>query len=128
VLLLDTCTFLWWVADDAHVPETVRTRLRDPEEQVFLSSVSVWEVCLKFALGRLPLPVAPADYVPDRRKRLGIAPLSLDETDVVNVTKLPSLHRDPFDRMLVAQAIARGLTIVTPDPAVQAYPCNVWWG
>lgn len=128
MLLLDTCTFLWWATDDPSVPEAVRVRLRDADEQVFLSAVSVWEICSKFALGKLPLPVMPSEYVPDRRKRLGIAPLALEETDVVTVAKLPPLHRDPFDRMLVAQAISRGLTLVTPDPAVLAYPCMTWWG
>jgi PIN domain nuclease of toxin-antitoxin system len=110
------------------VPESVRVRLRDPDEQVCLSSVSVWEACVKYALGKLPLPALPADYVPDRRKRLGISPLALEEQDVLYLTKLPLLHRDPFDRMLVSQAIARGLTLVTPDPAVRAYPCLTWWG
>lgn len=127
-LLLDTCTFLWWAADDPTVPVSVRDRLRDPDEQVFLSSVSAWEVCVKHALGRLPLPTAPSDYVPDRRKRFGISALPLEEADTLCIAKLPSLHRDPFDRMLVSQAIARGLTLVTPDPLVRAYPCLTWWG
>ena len=127
-LLLDTCTFLWWATDDPSVPQSVRARLRDPDEQVFLSSVSVWEVCVKHALGKLPLPIAPSDYVPDRRKRLGISALALEEPDALSIAKLPSLHRDPFDRMLVSQAIARGLTLVTPDPVVRAYPCLTWWG
>ncbi len=127
-LLLDTCTFLWWATGDASVPESVRARLRDPDEPVFLSAVSAWEICVKHRLGKLPLPIAPSDYVPDRRKRLGIAPLPLEELDALSVAKLPSLHRDPFDRMLVSQAITRGLTLVTPDPAVRAYPCLTWWG
>jgi PIN domain nuclease of toxin-antitoxin system len=128
LLLLDTCTFLWWVAGDPSVPAVVRDRLRDPDEQVFLSVVSTWEVCLKFSLGKLPLPAPPADYLPDRRVRHGIASVDLQETDVLAVTKLPVLHRDPFDRMLVAQAIARGFVLVTPDPLVRAYPCVTWWG
>jgi PIN domain nuclease of toxin-antitoxin system len=128
MLLLDTCTFLWWTSGDACVPDRVRTRLRDPDEAVFLSSVSAWEICVKHALGKLELPVAPADFVPDRRKRLGIAQLALEEGDVLPITRLPTLHRDPFDRMLVAQAIARGLTLVTPDPILRAYPCGTWWG
>ena len=127
-MLLDTCTFLWWATDDASVPEGVRARLRNPDEQVFLSAVSVWEICVKHGLGKLPLPVAPSEYVPDRRRRLGIAALPLEEADVVSITRLPPLHRDPFDRMLVSQAIVRGLTLVTPDPAIRAYPCLTWWG
>jgi PIN domain nuclease of toxin-antitoxin system len=128
VLLLDTCTFLWAATDDPCVPDAVRSRLRDPDEQIALSSVSAWEICLKFGLGRLPLPEPPDHYVPDRRTRLAIAPLPLEEADVLPLSKLPSLHRDPFDRMLVSQAIARGLTIVTPDAEIRAYPCLTWWG
>ena len=76
----------------------------------------------------LPLPESPLEYVPDRRARLGITNLALEESDVLPVARLPTLHRDPFDRMLVSQAIARGFTLVTPDPAVRAYPCITWWG
>jgi PIN domain nuclease of toxin-antitoxin system len=128
LLLLDTCTFLWWTTGDPSVPEAVRDRLRDQDQQVFLSAVSTWEICVKFALGRLPLAAPPADYVPDRRRRLGIVAIDLQEADVLAITKLPPLHRDPFDRMLAAQAIARGMTLVTPDPGVRAYPCLTWWG
>jgi PIN domain nuclease of toxin-antitoxin system len=128
VLLLDTCTFLWAATGDPAVPDRVRARLRDPDERVVLSAVSAWEICVKFALGKLPLPEPPDRYIADRRVRLAIAPLPLEETDVLPLVKLPALHRDPFDRALVAQAIARGLTIVTPDAAVRAYPCLTWWG
>lgn len=127
MLLLDTCTFLWWATGDECVPEAVRSRLRSVDEQVFLSSVSTWEICTKFALGKLPLPAPPSEYLSDRRRRMGIAALPLEESDVLSVTRLPQLHRDPFDRMLVSQAIARGLTIVTPDAAIRSYPCLTWW-
>lgn len=126
--LLDTCTFLWWATGDTIVPERVAAQLRDPDTQVFLSVVSVWEITVKHALGKLTLPVTPRDYVPDRRRRLGIATLSLEEGDVLTLDQLPPLHRDPFDRMLVAQSTARGMTLVTPDQAVRAYPCPTWWG
>jgi PIN domain nuclease of toxin-antitoxin system len=125
--LLDTCTFLWWAAGDTLVPGDVADRLREPDEQVFLSCASAWEICIKHALGKLMLPLPPSEYIPDRRKRLAITPLSLEEQDVLSLSRLPALHRDPFDRMLVSQAIARGLILVTPDPAVRAYPCRTWW-
>jgi PIN domain nuclease of toxin-antitoxin system len=128
VLLLDTCTFLWAATDDPAIPDTVKMRLRDPDERVALSAISAWEMCLKFALGKLPLPAPPERYIADRRARLAFEPLPLEETDVFPLARLPPLHRDPFDRMLVAQAIARGLTIVTPDPAIRSYPCSSWWG
>jgi PIN domain nuclease of toxin-antitoxin system len=94
MLLLDTCTFLWWATDDPSVPGVVQDRLRDQDEQVYLSSVSAWEVCVKHALGKLPLPCPPSEYVPDRRRKLAIAPLVLEESDVLSVTRLPPLHRD----------------------------------
>jgi PIN domain nuclease of toxin-antitoxin system len=128
VLLLDTCTFLWAATGDACVPALVQARLRDPNQQVLLSAASVWEMCLKFALGKLPLPEAPERYIPGRRARLGFTALPIDESDVFPLARLPALHRDPFDRMLVSQAINRGFTIVTPDAAVRAYPCLSWWG
>jgi PIN domain nuclease of toxin-antitoxin system len=128
VLLVDTCTFLWAATDDASVPERVKSRLRDPDEVVLLSVVSSWEIGVKFALGRLALPQPPDRYVAERRTRLEIASLPLEEPDVHALPRLPSLHRDPFDRMLVCQAIARGLVLVTPDPSVRAYPCLTWWG
>jgi PIN domain nuclease of toxin-antitoxin system len=127
VLLVDTCTFLWWATDDPCVPSAVRERLRNPDETVYLSVVSAWEIAVKYALGKLPLPSPPHDYVPELRKKLLIASLELEEVDVLHATKLPALHRDPFDRMLVAQAIARGFTIVTSDDAVRAYPCMTYW-
>lgn len=102
MLLLDTCTFLWWATDDERVPERVR------------------------ALRKLALPVPPGEYIPDRRRRMGITALSVEESDVLASAKLPRLHRDPFDRMLVSQAIARGLMLVSPDPPIQAYPCLTW--
>jgi PIN domain nuclease of toxin-antitoxin system len=128
MLLLDTCTFLWWATDSEHVPDAVRARLRDPNEQVFLSAVSAWEICVKHALGKLALPIDPRDYVRDRRRRLAIEELPLEESDALTIGRLPALHRDPFDRMLVAQAIAQELCIVTPDAAIRAYPCLTWWG
>jgi PIN domain nuclease of toxin-antitoxin system len=74
------------------------------------------------------VPAPPSEYASDRRHRLGISALALEEPDVLQIEKLPPLHRDPFDRMLVSQAIARGLTLATPDPSVRAYPCVTWWG
>ena len=82
---------------------------------------------MKNALGRLPLPEAPVHYVPSARTRHGIEPLALDEEATLQLPKLPALHRDPFDRMLVCQAIAHGLDVVTPDPAITQYPVRTLW-
>jgi PIN domain nuclease of toxin-antitoxin system len=84
--------------------------------------VSLWEAIIKHALGKLPLPHSPASYLPVQRVRHQIASLFLDEASVCHLATLPSVHRDPFDRMLVCQAIEHELTIVTVDDVFRAYP------
>jgi PIN domain nuclease of toxin-antitoxin system len=126
-LLLDTCTFLWIVAGSGEISERARAASADPDNEIFLSAVSAWEIALKNAIGKLPLPEAALSYVPSARARHGIEPLPLDEEATLQLPKLPGLHRDPFDRMLVCQAIAHGLDIVTPDPAITQYPVRTLW-
>ena len=126
-LLLDTCTFLWIVAGAAEVPQRVKDWCAEPSNEVYLSAVSVWEIVVKHQLGRLPLPAPPARFVLDEREALGSAALPLDEESGLHLVRLPLLHRDPFDRMLVCQALVHGLTILTPDPLVAQYPARVLW-
>lgn len=127
-VLLDTCAFLWWAMDDPQVPGDIRRALEDPANQVHLSAASGWEIAVKHALGRLVLARAPTEFVPEARDRLQILSLPITEVDALHVSKLPRLHRDPFDRILVAQALVRGWPVATPDPAIQAYPCRILWG
>jgi PIN domain nuclease of toxin-antitoxin system len=126
-LLLDTCTFLWIAADAKELSADARGAFSDPANDVFLSAISAWEIATKNALGKLPLPDSPLRYVPAVRARHGIAPLALEEIAVLQLPKLPLLHRDPFDRMLVCQAIAHGLDILTPDSAITQYPVRTHW-
>src|SRR2546423_13661652 len=126
-LLLDTCTFLWIVNRQRPLAEHVLTVLAAPENDVALSVVSVWEIAIKHARGRLPLPSPLDRFVPQERTRYGIALLPLDEDSALHVAKLPPLHLDPFDRMLVSQAIVHGFTILTPDPLVTQYPARTMW-
>lgn len=126
-LLLDTCTFLWLVGDAAELSRQAREAFREPSNEIYLSSVAAWEIAVKYALGRLPLPAPPERFVPAQRDAHGIAGLPLDEESVLQVHRLPGFHRDPFDRMLVCQAIVHGLTIVTPDPLVAQYPVRTIW-
>ena len=88
----------------------------------FLSAVSFWEISLRHGFGKLPLPQPPAQFVPQQRERHLIAPLVLDELAVAQLSGLPGLHRDPFDRMLVCQAKAHGLTLASSDALVRQYP------
>lgn len=121
-LLLDTCIFLWLISGDNRLSNSIREDICDPENEVFLSTVSIWESIVKHQIGRLPLPGPPAEYLPAQRKRHNISSLPLDEGSVVNLSNLPPIHRDPFDRMLICQAIEHQLTLVTVDNMIRSYP------
>ena len=126
-LLLDTCTFLWLNSRLSRVSPLVRGLCADRDNELYLSVISTWEIALKQAAGRLPLPEPAARYVPSRREANGIASLDLSEEAVLQLPKLPPLHTDPFDRMLICQAIAHGLAILTPDEWIARYPVRVLW-
>ena len=126
-LLLDTCTFLWIVAGHPRLSPRAGDVFRSPEHEVYLSAASAWEIAVKHGLGRLPLPEPPERFVPAMRDHHGIESLAIDEESVLQTTRLPALHRDPFDRLLVCQAIVHGMTLLTPDPLVTQYPARVIW-
>jgi PIN domain nuclease of toxin-antitoxin system len=126
-LLLDTCAFLWIVTGDDSLSPAARDIYADPANEVFLSVVSAWEIAIKHRLGKLPLPRPPSALVPEERKRHRIEALALDESAALASAKLPDLHKDPFDRMLVCQAIMGGLTLLTPDPQITQYPVATIW-
>ena len=121
-ILLDTCTFLWIAKDDPLLSPHARQRFLEPEHEFLLSVVSAWEITIKYALGRLPLPTTPDQFVPSERQRHGIAILPLGEGASVIEYRLPKLHKDPFDRMLICQAMTDGLVLLTPDPLIRQYP------
>ncbi len=126
-LLLDTSPFLWYITRSAVLPERVVDAIRAPNHDVSLSVVSVREILLKHRLGRLELPDEPAVYIPRQRERHQIAPLALAEEALAHLAKLPPIHPDPFDRLLICQAIEHDLTIVTPDQSIQRYPVKTLW-
>jgi PIN domain nuclease of toxin-antitoxin system len=126
-LLLDTCTFLWIAQGSDELSPTARELFADPANDVYLSVVSAWEIAVKHALGRLPLPQVPERYVPQLRARHSIESLALEEAAVMQIAKLPGHHRDPFDRMLVCQALTHGFTLLTPDPLISRYPVRTAW-
>ena len=126
-LLLDTCTFLWALSGEPPLPVRVAAMVQDPDNEVFLSAASAWEIAIKCAAGKLRLPEDPARFVPAMRAERGFTALAVDEESALHVTKLPPLHGDPFDRLLVSQAIVHGMTILTPDPIVARYPARTMW-
>ena len=121
-LLLDTHVVLWYITADPKLPATFRVALQDLSNEVFLSAASVWEAVIKHNLGKLSLPVAPADYLPQQRFAHGISALPVDEGAMPHLAALSPIHHDPCDRLLVAQAIQYGLTVATVDAGLAAYP------
>lgn len=124
-ILLDTHIFLWYISGDQRLSEDKRESIRDPENNVYLSVVSLWETIIKHQLGKLKLPEPPESYLPIQRERHQILSLTLDEASVSYLAQLPPIHRDPFDRMLICQANVHGLTMVTVDDVIRTYPVNV---
>ena len=126
-ILLDTCTFLWIVSDSPELSELSRKLFREPSNGVFLSAVSVWEISVKYALGKLPLPQTPEKYIPHQREKHMVDSLALDENSILHLNRLPQLHKDPFDRMLICQAIDHNMVILTPDELITQYPVASKW-
>lgn len=126
-LLLDTCTFLWITTESRRLSESAAAILIDRNNESYLSTASAWEIAIKHASGRLPLPERPDIFVPRLREASGIATLDVSEESALLAGRLPALHSDPFDRMLVAQAIVHGMTILTPDPEIHQYAARVLW-
>lgn len=126
-ILLDTCAFLWLIRGRREATPMARALFSDPANDIYLSSVSAWEIAVKHRLGKLPLGDVPVRYVPDERNKHGIDTLVLKEADTLVLDKLPMLHADPFDRMLICQAIANQMTILTPDPLITQYPVLTQW-
>ncbi len=126
-LLLDTCTFIWFNLSAPDLSERAFSALMDPKNEVYLSAVSCWEMTVKYMAGRLPLPESPVTLVPRTREESGIQALPFGEAEALHLTKLPHFHNDPFDRMLVCQALVHGMTLVTSDENIQKYPAQTIW-
>lgn len=126
-VLVDTCTFLWMADDAPELSMQARMVVTNPDNEVYLSAASVWEIAIKHALGKLRLPEPPRQFVPAQRTLLALTALPIEETAVLALNRLPALHRDPFDRVMVCQALTHGLVIVSPDPQIQQYPISTLW-
>ncbi len=124
-LLLDTHIFLWLISGDARLSNETKAKILDAENTAYLSVVSIWETIVKYQLGNLSLPQLPSEYLPKQRERHQIESLRLDEISVSRLVALPSIHRDPFDRMLICQALAHDCTFVTVDEAIMRYPVKI---
>ena len=119
--LFDTHCWLWLQTDRARFAAKLLETLADPTSRRYLSAASVWEIAIKYALGRLPLPEPPAVYVPERIRLNQIQVLPITHLHALATVTLPQHHRDPFDRMLVAQAQVENATLITADAALEPY-------
>ena len=126
-LLLDTCTFLWFTGQTAHLSTKARRLCTDPDNTLFLSSVSAWEIEVKYRLGRLEMDDDPRIYIPEQRQSHHIFELPFEEEAALRYGDLPDIHQDPFDRMLICQAFAHDLILLTPDEHIRAYPVQTEW-
>jgi PIN domain nuclease of toxin-antitoxin system len=123
--LLDTHIFLWFIDGDRRVDAALRDEIRDPDNEVYLSVVSVWEAVVKYRLGKLSLPEPPDVLFPKARQLHGMKSLPIYEPSATRLAHLPSHHNHTFDRLLICQALEHDLTLVTVDSSIRAYPVRV---
>ncbi len=126
-LLLDTSAFWWLATGSPRLSRRAAAVFTDPANDVALSPISIWEIMVKHQLGKLPTKTPIVDPIAQVRNERLIRSLPLTETAVLRLASLPPLHRDPFDRMLICQALDEGLTLLTSDDQVRAYPVPTMW-
>ena len=126
-LLLDTHAFLWWIEDAPALSRKARAAIADPQNQILLSLASSWEMAIKLSLGRLKLPDVIERFIPDQLAANGFSQLQIDFRHVAKVAALAFHHRDPFDRLLAAQAIEEDLPIITSDRVFRKYGVKRIW-
>ncbi len=126
-LLLDTHALLWWDGDARLLSETARSALRDSSNTIFMSVVNAWEMQIKAQIGKLTLFKPLPDIIHEQRTTNGFELLTIELPHILALDGLPLHHRDPFDRLLIAQARHENLTLVSRDPWFAAYPVKVLW-
>ena len=124
-ILLDTNVFLWAITDDKRLKKPQRSAFAAEANELFLSVASVWEILIKTGLGKLAIPLPAAAYIQKQMERNRIISLGIQARHLAELEKLPPLHRDPFDRMLVAQARAEGWPVMTGDREIGRYGVKV---
>ena len=125
--LLDTQVFLWWISDDPRLSSRASAIIKDGNNKLFLSAASGWEIAIKVRLGRLTLPEPLETFVPEQMALNAIESLPIQMSHALHVYTLPDHHRDPFDRMLIAQAQLENLPILSADPQISLYAVETVW-
>lgn len=126
-VLLDTHALLWFLSDDRRLSRHAHGLITDPTNDVLLSVGSLWEIVIKASLGKLPLPEPFEEVIPAQLKAERIAVLPIEVPHLAALRRLPLQHRDPFDRLIIAQAMAEGIPVITDDPAFERYGIEVLW-
>ena len=126
-LLLDTHTLLWFVAGDSRLSDAAREALESPQNEPLVSIASLWEMAIKISLGKLDVGMALVEFARDHIEGNGIGLLGLTSPQVVRIASMPFHHRDPFDRLLIAQAQEEGIQVVGCDQAFSAYGVTLLW-
>lgn len=124
-ILLDTQCWLWMLSAPERFSSHARALVVATENELCLSAASAWEIAIKYALGKLQLPEPPARYVPSRLRETRTSPLAVEHGHALRVAELPPHHRDPFDRLLIAQAQVEDLPILTADPVLSQYDVEI---
>lgn len=125
--LLDTHSFLWWVHKDDRLSDTAREIISEEQNEIFVSVASAWEIAIKAGLGQLDIPRGPERFITRHTELNDFRVLPINLPHAFRVYELPDIHRDPFDRILVAQARAEDMPILTIDPEIARYPVETLW-
>jgi len=126
-VLLDTHVFLWWITDDPLISPKIKTIMVDVDNELFLCAASIWEIAIKARLGRLQLPENPDSYLTQQMVSNAVQSLSITMQHALRVYNLPDIHKDPFDRIIIAQALLEDMPILTKDDYIPRYGVQTIW-
>ncbi|MEM1253827.1 MAG: type II toxin-antitoxin system VapC family toxin [Cyanobacteria bacterium P01_H01_bin.21] len=126
-LLLDTHTFIWWDSQSSKIPASALDLLKNPEHSLLLSLVSIWEIQIKAHLGKLELQQPLLDIIQRQESQNGVVILPITLAHIIELDQLPWHHKDPFDRLLIAQSRVESVTLVSKDQTFEKYNCQILW-
>jgi PIN domain nuclease of toxin-antitoxin system len=126
-VLLDTVAFLWWVTNDNALSDRVLKAISNPDNEVFFSAASAWEIVIKIKLGRMKLKQAPDAFIRRQLQQNNISRLPIEISHALYLHKLPEIHRDPFDRILIAQSQLEQMRLATNDLEIMKYDVDILW-
>ena len=125
--LLDTHTFLWMAGDPSSLSTKVRDIVEEKNQQLYLSAASGWEIAMLQHLNRVELPDVPQRFVPEAMQKLNVLPIPIGFITAISATTLPLIHRDPFDRLIIAEALKEKMTVLTKDNLFESYGIRSLW-